>query len=84
MKSKVKIDLIEGVDGYCLTIDDYRVAGPKPWAGGTTKETWMAEKKDLLAAIDTDGEIERLNGIIDDYIAETAELRSQLKEHGLY
>lgn len=30
------IEYISGCEGNCLAINDYRIAGPKPWGGGRT------------------------------------------------
>jgi len=30
----VNIEIVSGVEGNSLYINDYRVAGPKPWGGG--------------------------------------------------
>lgn len=48
---KVKIELINGCEGKSVYINDYRVAGPKPWGGGYTEKIWMANKKDILHAL---------------------------------
>lgn len=34
------IELISGVEGYCLTVNDTRICGPKPWGGGKVVKTW--------------------------------------------
>ena len=46
-EKKIRIDLIRGVEGLAVYINDYRVAGPKPWGGGTIEHTWHIEK-DLM------------------------------------
>jgi len=28
------IEIISGVEGSCLALNDTRIAGPKPWGGG--------------------------------------------------
>lgn len=33
---RVNVEVIGGVEGKSLYIDDYRVGGPKPWGGGST------------------------------------------------
>lgn len=40
MKKEITIRRILGVAGSCLVINDYRVAGPKPWGGGKIIETY--------------------------------------------
>ena len=31
---EVRIDIIKGVEGLAIYINDYRICGPKPWGGG--------------------------------------------------
>lgn len=55
--SKVSIEIVKGVEGDCLTICDQsgsgkRVAGPKPWGGGTTVKKFLVDVDDLLKAIE--------------------------------
>ena len=47
----VEICLIDGVEGQCLSIDDYRICGPKPWGGGTVRKMWKAIPLDILRAL---------------------------------
>lgn len=35
-----KFEVISGVEGCCLALDDTRIAGPKPWGGGTAIHAW--------------------------------------------
>ena len=37
-----KFEVIRGVEGLCLVLDDVRIAGPKPWGGGAVIHTWDA------------------------------------------
>ena len=48
---KVKIELVNGCEGKSIYIDDYRVAGSKPWGGGNTEKVWTANKEDIISAI---------------------------------
>jgi hypothetical protein len=50
-KKQVTLEVISGVEGPCVAIDDYRVAGPKPWGGGSVKHNWQMRIDDLLRAI---------------------------------
>ena len=34
------LELVNGVEGQSLYINDYRIAGKKPWGGGTVVKTW--------------------------------------------
>lgn len=49
--AKVKIELVNGCEGESIYIDDYRVAGPKPWGDGRTEKMWMVNKDDILQAL---------------------------------
>lgn len=49
------VKVISGCEGYSLYIDDYRVAGNKPWGGGERVHEWdveIPEIKRLTARID--------------------------------
>ena len=35
-----RFEVIRGVGGECLTLDDIRIAGPKAWGGGTVIHAW--------------------------------------------
>lgn len=48
---KIKIELVRGREGKCICINDYRVAGSKPWGGGYTEYSWIANKDDILKSI---------------------------------
>lgn len=50
-KDKVKIELVSGCERSCICINDYRVAGSKPWGGGYVEKFWMADRKDVLKAL---------------------------------
>jgi hypothetical protein len=38
-------EVIRGVEGCCLALDDTRIAGPKPWGGGTVIHAWETAKE---------------------------------------
>jgi hypothetical protein len=48
---QLEILVVSGVEGKSVYIDGYRVAGNKPWGGGTTLYTWKADRSDLLRAL---------------------------------
>lgn len=48
---KVKIEVVAGVEGKCLYINDYRVAGPKPWGGGTAIASFEIDNEKLKKAL---------------------------------
>lgn len=41
------IEVVSGVEGNCLSVDDTRVAGPKPWGGGKVIQAWSLEEQDV-------------------------------------
>ena len=50
-KNYISIELIGGVGGDCVTVGNYRVAGPKPYGGGTTKASWNARVSDVITGL---------------------------------
>lgn len=46
-----KFEVIRGVEGCCLALDDTRIAGPKPWGGGSVIHAWETDKE--YKAVDT-------------------------------
>lgn len=51
MDEEIEITVVDGVAGPSLYIDDYRVAGPKPWGGGSQTITWKVKMKYILEAL---------------------------------
>src|SRR3990167_1457373 len=51
-EKKLVIEVISGVEGDCVAIDGYRVAGNKPWGGGTIKQSWNTERKHIIKALE--------------------------------
>jgi len=51
MAKHVTIEVIKGVDGNCLSINDERVSGPKPWGGGKVTNTFKVYVKDIRRLI---------------------------------
>ena len=45
------IDEVKGCEGNCITMNDYRVAGPKPWGGGIVVKNWVADVDDVIMAL---------------------------------
>lgn len=39
-----RFDVIQGVEGCCLSLDDTRIAGPKPWGGGKVIHSWETDE----------------------------------------
>ena len=63
----VEIAVCKGVEGPSVYINNYRVAGNKPWGGGKTIHSFKAEKSNIFHALkieqilkEKDDEIERL------------------------
>jgi hypothetical protein len=54
---KISIDIVDGVEGLSLYINDYRVAGPKPWGGGTIKKQWRVKKETFIDSLQRSGAI---------------------------
>ena len=50
MKQEIVVRLIDGVEGQCVSINDYRVCGPKLLGGGTLAQRWTTTKEDVLRA----------------------------------
>lgn len=48
--SEITIEVVRGVEGDCLAINNLRVVGPKPWGGGKTIKTWKASFEDLQSS----------------------------------
>ena len=55
-----KFEVIRGVEGCCLALDDTRIAGPKPWGGGTVIHTW--EISETYEAVDSHSRWHQLFG----------------------
>ncbi len=47
----VRLELVSGVEGRCLVLNDRRIAGPKPWGGGTVQQTWEIPVKNITDAL---------------------------------
>ena len=47
----ITVEVIQGPEGRCLSVDDRRVAGPKPWGGGSVLASWEVPLQQLLAAL---------------------------------
>jgi len=50
-KGKIRIEVIDGVEGACLSINGYRFAGPKPWGGGKVIRLWVVDQKDFIESL---------------------------------
>jgi hypothetical protein len=45
------LEVVDGVEGPCLVLNDRRIAGPKPWGGGTITHRWAVGRMALEEAI---------------------------------
>lgn len=50
-KKTLKLELIAGVEGQCVALNGYRIAGPKPWGGGTIVKEWVTDVDRLQRAV---------------------------------
>ena len=48
---QVYIDIVSGVEGHSIYINDVRVAGPKPWGGGNRVHHFLVDVKDIEEAL---------------------------------
>jgi hypothetical protein len=48
---KHKIAVVNGVEGPSLYINDYRIAGSKPWGGGKVIAEFEVEQDDIFFAM---------------------------------
>jgi hypothetical protein len=48
----VVVEIVHGRGGDCLCINDQRVAGPKPWGGGTVTKRFAVPVSELQLVID--------------------------------
>lgn len=51
---KIKFEIIQGCEGSCLTMNDTRIAGAKPWGGGRVEHTFnvgLQEIEKIISAI---------------------------------
>lgn len=55
MKPRVKpdsrLELVAGVEGPSLYLNNYRIAGPKPWRGGKVVRSWRVRDEDVRQAL---------------------------------
>lgn len=58
-KKVVSVEVIEGVEGKSLVIEDRRVAGPKPWGGGRVALRFNVEVDDIKLALSLRGHARR-------------------------
>jgi hypothetical protein len=49
----VSIEVVSGVEGRSIYINDYRVAGNKPWGGGTVELKFRASLSDIFESVES-------------------------------
>jgi hypothetical protein len=45
------VSLVSGVEGLSIYLNNYRIAGPKPWGGGKILHEFTATSKDIELAL---------------------------------
>ena len=48
----MKLAIVSGVEGTAVYLNDFRIAGPKPWGGGKIVRSWDIAPEDLESAIE--------------------------------
>lgn len=48
---KFELQLVDGVEGNSLYLNEHRIAGPKPWGGGNVIKKWVVEADDIERAL---------------------------------
>ncbi len=49
--STLKLIVVSGVEGNSAYLDNYRIAGPKPWGGGKVIHEFTANVEDIKKAL---------------------------------
>ena len=47
----IEVSIVSGVEGKCIYLNNLRIAGPKPWGGGTVMFKVKIKIKDIIEAI---------------------------------
>lgn len=50
-RDKVAVQFVEGVEGPSIYLKNFRIAGRKPWGGGTVKYSWTVPLTDIDRAL---------------------------------
>lgn len=43
-RRRVTVELISGVEGLAVYVNNYRITGPKPWGGGNVVKAWIVDR----------------------------------------
>lgn len=54
---EVIVEIINGSDGMCVSVNNRRIAGPKPFGGGMVLKTFVTNLEELCIALDLPLEI---------------------------
>jgi len=52
MSEKLKLQIVKGSEDNSIYLNDYRIAGPKPWGNGKVLKEYTINKKDIETAIE--------------------------------
>lgn len=61
---KLKLDLVKGVEGNCIVLNQYRIAGHKPWGGGKVIQSWTVDREDIERALEEMPKPRNVNALI--------------------
>jgi len=50
-KIKIKLELVNGVEGDSIYLNDTRICGSKPWGGGKVMKKWTTSIEDIESAL---------------------------------
>ncbi len=62
--SKINLELVNGVEGDSIYLNDTRICGSKPWGGGRVIKKWTTSVSDIEYALGikfTEAQLEKLN-----------------------
>jgi hypothetical protein len=62
---------------HCCYLNNFRIAGGKPWAGGETVKAWSVPLRDVIKAIP---ELQKMSSDFDAALAREAALREELAD----
>lgn len=48
---KFEVCIVGGVEGPHISLNEYRIAGPKAWGGGTVQKRWIIDAADIERAL---------------------------------
>lgn len=66
LDTEIEILHVSGVEGPSVYANNYRVAGPKPWGGGSIVKAGRTTRRDLLHAIVGRPRVEGIEADIND------------------